>query len=112
MFEYDALVTRVVDGDTFDLQIDLGFGIIKKTRLRLYGIDTPEIRGEESARGLAVKEAVRILIEGKMVRVKTHKFKGKYGRYVAKVLAYVGTLDMDLTEYLISMQMGKRVDYG
>ena len=44
MYEYKCDITRVVDGDTVDVDIDLGFDIIFKSRIRLYGIDTPESR--------------------------------------------------------------------
>ena len=44
MYEYKCEVTRVVDGDTIDVIIDCGFSILHKTRVRLYGIDTPESR--------------------------------------------------------------------
>ena len=45
MYEYKCKVTRVVDGDTVDIDIDLGFGVwLHKERVRIYGIDTPESR--------------------------------------------------------------------
>ena len=44
MFEYRVKITRVVDGDTVDAELDLGFNIIYKERIRLMGIDTPESR--------------------------------------------------------------------
>ena len=45
MYEYKAIIKRVVDGDTVDVDIDLGFGVIfANQRIRLYGIDTPESR--------------------------------------------------------------------
>jgi micrococcal nuclease len=44
MYEYGCTVTRVVDGDTIDVVLDLGFSILHKCRVRLYGIDTPESR--------------------------------------------------------------------
>ena len=56
MFEYNAVLDRVVDGDTVDATIDLGFDTWKKTRIRFYGINTPESRTrdlEEKKRGLA-----------------------------------------------------------
>ena len=59
MYEYNCGITRVVDGDTVDAEIDLGFDIVYKTRVRLHGIDTPESRTrdqDEKARGkLAAK---------------------------------------------------------
>ena len=59
MYEYGCEVDRVVDGDTIDVTLDLGFDILFKSRVRLYGIDTPESRTrnlDEKARGkLAAK---------------------------------------------------------
>lgn len=114
MYEYNAKITNVVDGDTMDFEIDLGFGIIYRNRLRLFGVNTPEIKGKERKRGLEVTEKVRELIEGKEVILRTHKWKGKYGRFVAHVFfqkpgsskAYES-----LTEYLIKQNMGIKVDY-
>ena len=60
MHEYSCVITRVVDGDTVDVDIDLGFGIwIHKERVRLYGIDTPESRTRdlvEKKYGFAAKD--------------------------------------------------------
>ena len=45
MFEYKCVITKIVDGDTVDVDIDLGFSVwLKKQRIRLYGVDTPESR--------------------------------------------------------------------
>ena len=66
MYEYNAKVLRIVDGDTIDVDIDLGFGVwIHKERIRLEGIDTPESRTrdlEEKKFGLLSKEYVRSLL--------------------------------------------------
>lgn len=56
MFQYKALITNVVDGDTFDMDIDLGFNIHIHERVRLLGIDTPEKFGKEKDLGLTVKQ--------------------------------------------------------
>jgi len=62
-FIYNAEVLRVVDGDTFELKIDLGFKIVHENTFRLYGVNTPETRGKERPQGLKVKEYVKNLIE-------------------------------------------------
>ena len=62
MYEYKATIRRVVDGDTVDVTLDLGFNILYNSRIRLHGIDAPESRTrdlEEKARGLAAKERVK-----------------------------------------------------
>ena len=91
MYEYAIKeIVRVVDGDTIDILIDLGFDLTKKERVRLAGIDTPESRTkdlEEKAMGLEAKEFLtRRLTDGMTsgLRVKTEK-DGKYGRMLGSI---------------------------
>lgn len=88
MYEYRAVVVSVYDGDTIKVDIDLGFGIWKKNEtIRLWGIDAPEIRGEEREAGLKARSGLRRLILGGDVIIQTEKDeKGKYGRYIGRVL--------------------------
>ena len=84
MYEYAIKeVVKVVDGDTIDVLIDLGFDLTKKERIRLAGIDTPESRTrnlEEKKMGLEAKEYLQNkLYNCNDLRVKTEK-DGKYGR--------------------------------
>jgi len=92
MYEYSCKVDRVVDGDTIDVVLDLGFDILFKSRVRLYGIDTPESRTrdlDEKARGKMagayLKEAVdngtKVVIETKL-----KDSRGKYGRVLGNVV--------------------------
>ena len=90
MYEYEIKsVDHIVDGDTFDCTVDLGFNISHKIRVRMYGINTPESRTrdlEEKARGLASKKRLIELLEqheGNLI-VQTNK-KGKYGRYLGTI---------------------------
>jgi len=91
LYHYRGEVTNVVDGDTVDIMFDLGLNIFVKQRIRLYGIDTPEIFGlrkesEEYQRGIEAKEFVSERVLNKRVWIKTHKDKtGKYGRYLADI---------------------------
>ena len=90
MYEYRAKVEKVVDGDTMDLSIDLGFDIFYASRVRLLGIDTPESRTrnlEEKKRGLAAKDRVLELCPvGSSVILKTSKDgKGKFGRILGTI---------------------------
>jgi micrococcal nuclease len=91
MYEYRIDIVKVVDGDTVDVDIDLGFGVwMKKERVRLYGIDTPESRTrdlDEKAFGLKAKDfLVEQLGKGTPV-LKTHKdAKGKFGRILGELL--------------------------
>ena len=81
-FEYRATLDRIVDGDTFDCILDLGFDVkLHKQRVRLAGIDTPESRTRnlaEKALGLKAKERLKELCTGQF-KVKSLG-KGKYGR--------------------------------
>tara|TARA_R110001583_G_scaffold155394_1_gene307068 strand:- start:687 stop:1118 length:432 start_codon:yes stop_codon:yes gene_type:complete len=89
MYEYSCEVTRVVDGDTVDVIIDLGFDISYKSRVRLYGIDTPESRTrdkDEKVRGLMSKDFLVDMLGKGDVIIKTKKDKkGKFGRILGEL---------------------------
>ena len=87
MFEYRAFVRRVYDGDTITVDIDLGFDVLMKNqKIRLLGINAPEIRGESRKSGLVSRDFLREKISGKWVVLKTKKDKkGKYGRWLGEV---------------------------
>ena len=103
MYEYRCKVTRVVDGDTVDVDIDLGFGVwMHKERVRLYGIDTPESRTrdlEEKKYGLIAKEHIKSFMPvGSMQTLVTVKDKaGKFGRILGKFLIYDKKTDAQMT---------------
>ena len=88
---YNAEVKKIVDGDTFDILIDLGFDTFRKGRVRLYGINTPESRTtnlEEKKMGLAAKEFTDqwITTAGHKIKIETILDKNeKYGRILARV---------------------------
>ena len=76
LYRYSARCSRVVDGDTLDLDIDLGFGMHFFERVRLFGIDTPETFGvkkdsDEYARGKAAADRVRELVEDEVLLIQT-----------------------------------------
>ena len=81
MYEYKAIVTRVIDGDTIDVDIQLGFDVVlAKQRIRLLGIDTPESRTrdkEEKVRGLLSKDFVlNNCAVGSTIRLQSRKLTG------------------------------------
>ena len=90
MYEYQCKVVKVIDGDTADVDIDLGFGVwMKKQRIRFYGVDTPESRTrdkEEKVYGLMAKEFVLShLPVGSTQVLRTKKDGvGKYGRILGE----------------------------
>lgn len=90
MYEYKCKIARVVDGDTVDLFVDLGFNIIIKERFRLEGINAPESRTrdlEEKKRGLLATEHLEILTtQSTHLKIRTAKDgKGKYGRWLGTI---------------------------
>jgi len=94
MYEYNAEIVRVYDGDTIRVNIDLGFGLsIRNTAIRLRGINTPEVRGEEKSQGYASRDRLIAILASaeNLCRIKTYKGKerGKYGRIIGDI--YVGS---------------------
>ncbi len=99
---YKATVTKVIDGDTLDLEVDLGFSVKVEHRIRLHGVDAYEtsLRGdtteEEKQKGIEAKAFLIDRILNKKVIIETVKDKkGKYGRYLANV-CYNGKMISDL----------------
>ena len=92
MHEYKTKIRRFVDGDTVDVDIDLGFGIVlAKQRIRLYGIDTPESRTRDKEEKFYGKLAAQFLKDqckkGSCITLRTHlDMKGKYGRILGEII--------------------------
>ena len=92
MYEYACKVKRVVDGDTVDVILDLGFDVSYSCRVRLYGIDTPESRTrdkDEKARGKMAGAFLEEAIEDGekvVIQTKLKDSKGKYGRGLGDVV--------------------------
>ena len=99
MYEYRALVRKVYDGDTITVDIDLGFDmLLRNQKIRLLGINTPEVRGKERPEGLKSRDALRDKIGSKWVIIKTKKDKkGKYGRWLGTIFIE----DENVNEWLI-----------
>ena len=91
MYEYNCQVTRVVDGDTIDVILDLGFKILHKSRVRLFGIDTPESRTrdkDEKVRGKMASKFLQDVINSGNVVIRTElkDSRGKFGRVLGTVV--------------------------
>jgi len=92
MYEYTCKVERVVDGDTIDVILDLGFDILYKSRVRLYGIDTPESRTrnlDEKARGKMASAFLKEAIDNGtkvVIQTKLKDSRGKFGRVLGDVV--------------------------
>jgi micrococcal nuclease len=104
MYTYSAEVTRVVDGDTIKIDLDLGFGVwYRNQRVRLNGIDTPESRTkdkDEKIRGELSKSKLKELIEEKRVKITTAiNPNDKFGR----ILGSIETKDgIKVNEWLVA----------
>jgi micrococcal nuclease len=104
MYEYRCTVVKIVDGDTVDVDIDLGFGVwMKKQRIRLYGIDTPESRTrdlEEKKYGLMAKQFVLDHLPiGSTQTLRTRKDGvGKYGRILGEFVVGDTTVNQMLID--------------
>lgn len=120
MYEYKARVVRVIDGDTVDVDIDLGFGIwMNNERVRIMGIDTPESRTRdkiEKVFGLAAKEKLINLL-GTYCRLKTQvakngeDMKGKFGRILGDFEVYDHQKDAYRSVSKILVEEGYAVEY-
>jgi len=114
MFEYSCTIVKVVDGDTVDVDIDLGFGVwLKKQRIRLYGIDTPESRTrdlEEKKYGNAAKAFVlaHLPVGETRTLITVQDKTGKYGRILGKFKAYDSYTDawVNMNQLMIIKHLG------
>lgn len=101
---YKIHVTRVVDGDTVDATIDLGFDINISKRIRLHGIDTPEVRTrdkEEKKKGIAAKDRLQQIVDyHDGVLYLQSMDKGKYGRCIG-ILFEVDFDDSSINDLLV-----------
>ena len=94
MYNYKISPLRVIDGDTIDAEIDLGFDVKIKKRIRFMGINTPESRTrdlEEKARGLAAKDRVKNILEENIDFELHSEELGKFGRVLGRI--YLNKLD-------------------
>ena len=100
---YMADVTKVYDADTVTCDVDLGFGIVlRNQKIRLYGINAPEMRGDEKPEGTKSRDFVRDMILDKKIKLYTVKdAKGKYGRWLG--VLYTGTDELGKDTYHIQV---------
>lgn len=113
MYQYRAKLKRVVDGDTIDLIIDVGFKLTTSQRIRLKGINTPEIwrqkkDSEEFKKGMEAKDYVisRFQINSDTCIVKTEKDTGMYGRYIGTI--FFDDSNESLNDELLRKELAKK----
>ena len=120
MYEYKAVVVKIIDGDTIDVTIDLGFELYKKERVRIAGVDTPEKRTrnlEEKALGLDATDWLKDKLEGAIsgdddlvIRTELVGGTGKYGRLLG--WCYIGDSTVSLNEQMIEEGYAHAYDGG
>ena len=113
MYQYKAIITNVVDGDTFDMDIDLGFNIHIHERVRLLDIDTPEKFGAEKELGLIMKTFATKHFLGKEVVIKSEKADAaantdSFGRWLVRV--NVSEYDLDICSLYNTLGVNKKYD--
>ena len=86
-YRYNAIVVSIYDGDTLNVDIDLGFGVwLRNQNVRLYGINTPELKGLTKESGIKSRDRLRELVLNKNIVLETIKDKKeKYGRWLGKI---------------------------
>ena len=105
-YEYNVTIAKVVDGDTVDVDIDLGFGMVyKKQRVRMLGIDTPESRTRdlvEKKFGKASKKHLKgLLEEAESITLISHD-KGKFGRILGELFVHTEETRVNVNEKMIA----------
>ena len=120
MYDYKCKVVKVVDGDTVDVDIDLGFGVwMRDERVRVMGIDTPESRTRdlvEKKFGLAAKERLKGLLgKTSVLRTQVSKsgedMKGKFGRILGDFDVYCAKTDSWRPATKVMIEEGHAVEY-
>lgn len=107
LYHYKARVLRVVDGDTIDVEVDLGLGVTKRERVRLAEIDAPELRSRDVKEKVLGKQALAFVVDwisqNGDVLLRTVKDNDKYGRFLAYVYPLAG--GTSLNEVMVSSKM-------
>lgn len=107
-FDYPAQIYEVYDADTVTAMVYLGFDTYTMQKIRLFGINAPEMRGDEKEAGTISRDSLRNRILGKNVRIKTiQDKKGKYGRYLGVIFKD----SLNINQWLVDKGLAKKQDY-
>jgi len=116
MYQYKAEVVKIVDGDTIDVVIDLGFKITTNQRIRMARINTPETYNvkkdsEEYQKGMAAKQYVeqRLAANKNEINLETEKVTEKYGRYIGTI--WLADSTVSLNDELVEKGFAMYVQY-
>ncbi|MBU0473358.1 MAG: thermonuclease family protein [Bacteroidetes bacterium] len=114
LYQYRAFVSKVYDGDTITVEIDLGFNaFLKGEKVRLNRINTPEITGNSREEGLKARDYLRLLILDKEILLETIKDrKGKYGRYLGEIFSKDENDNwFNINDHLVAKGFAKHKEY-
>lgn len=113
LYRYKCHVADVYDGDTVTLAVNCGFGIVlPKEKIRLYGIDAKEMRGEQKIDGKIARDALREKILHKDIILESIKDKkGKYGRWLGKIFLQDGDELLDINKWMIENEYAQEKYY-
>lgn len=118
LYVYKAKVVYIVDADTIDVVLDLGFDISLKSRIRLARINAYETRlgkkttQEQKEIGLEAKQYVKDLLEEKEILLKSNKDKtGKFGRYIAEIYYKKDNEEINLNDELVLKKFAVYQEY-
>lgn len=113
MYEYEAHLVRVIDGDTVELRVDVGFHTYVQKKFRVLGVDTPELRGGTEETKAKAREArdyvIKKLVNAVGLVVRTQK-PDSFGRWLADIEIQMETYKESLAEALIDAGLGERVE--
>jgi len=111
-YTYKALVLDVYDGDTITVEIDLGFNIRFTEKVRLFGINAPEMKGADKPKGIKSRDALRKMILKKEVIIKTEKDeKEKYGRYLGTIFIEKNSKWICMNNWLVENKFAEKKKY-
>ena len=113
LYEYRAEVVSVYDGDTITVNVDLGFATwLREEKIRLHGINAPEVRGPERPEGLKARDWLREKLKGRKILLRTVRDrKGKFGRYLATVFVKEGNAWVNVNRALIEAGHAEAAEY-
>jgi micrococcal nuclease len=113
LYHYNAKVTKVYDGDTITVDIDLGLSTwVRGEKIRLARINAPEVRGEQRPQGLVAAEFLRNLLIDQEVIIQTIKDKkGKYGRYIGDVWLQQGEQWTNASDLMVQNGYAQYAEY-
>lgn len=113
LYQYQGMVTEVYDGDTCTIKFDLGFKVNFTEKVRLLGINAPEMRGTDKAKGIISRDRLREKVLNKTIYIETQKDeKEKYGRYLGIIYLKNDTGEFEnVNDWMVRENYAVKADY-